>query len=326
MNRNHDVTLSDIRLAHDRISHLVKKTPLLKANVLSEHTGIAAHLKLETLNEVGSFKVRGAANKILQLTKAEQARGVTTYSTGNHGMAVAHIARELSIPAVICISNRVPYAKVSMLQRLGASIEIVGNGQDDAAQRCQQLKEQEGLTIIPPFDDRDIIAGQGTIALELLEDLPEMEEVVVPVSGGGLISGIGLAIKQIKPDVRVTGVSIAAASAMSESLKEGRPVEVPEKATVADSLLGGIQLDNRYTFSMVRQYMDRLILLSERSIIDAMVFLLENERVVAEGAGAAGTAAVLKDAETMKQSAAILVTGNNLDWQQFYQAREGEWG
>ncbi|WP_026571948.1 MULTISPECIES: pyridoxal-phosphate dependent enzyme [Sediminibacillus] len=324
MNSNHEVALSDIRLAQERISKLVAKTPLLKAPVLSEHAGMDAYLKLETINEVGSFKIRGAANKMLQLTEAQRRQGVTTYSTGNHGMAVSFIARKLSIPAVICISNRVPQAKIAALQRLGARIEIVGDGQDDAARRCQQLQEQDGLTIIPPFDDRDIIAGQGTIALELLDDLPELEEVIIPVSGGGLIAGIGFTLKQLKPDVLVTGVSIEGASAMYESLKEGQPIDLPEKKTVADSLLGGINLDNLYTFTMVQQYMDRLILLSERNIVRAMTFLLEQERIVAEGAGAAGVAAVLKERSARKKSTAIMVTGNNLDWQQFRKAREGE--
>ncbi|QTM98994.1 pyridoxal-phosphate dependent enzyme [Sediminibacillus dalangtanensis] len=322
MNSNQEVALSDIRLAHNRIAELIGKTPLLKAPALSELAGIEAYLKLETINEVGSFKIRGAANKMLQLTETQCKQGVTTYSTGNHGMAVAFIARELSIPAVICISNRVPHAKVAALQRLGAKIEIVGDGQDDAAKRCQQLQEHDGLTVIPPFDDRDIIAGQGTIALEILEDLPGLEEVIIPVSGGGLIAGIGFALKQLKPDVQVTGVSIQAASAMHESLREGKPIEVPEKNTIADSLLGGINLENHYTFTMVQQYMDQMILLSDRNIVKAMTFLMEQERIVAEGAGAAGVAAVLTEQSAMKQSTVILVTGNNLDWQQFYAAKE----
>ncbi|SDJ80467.1 pyridoxal-phosphate dependent enzyme [Sediminibacillus albus] len=327
MEEQRTLALSDIRSAHSRISSLVKKTPLIKTAVMSEQLGINTYLKLETLNEVGSFKIRGAANKMLQLTDKERNCGVTTYSTGNHGLAVAFIARQLGIKAVICISSRVPKSKLAALKQLDATIEIVGEGQDAAAERSHQLQKIEGFTIIPPFDDIDIIAGQGTIALELLEDLPNLEEVVIPLSGGGLLSGLAYTLKQLKPTVNITGVSIEGASAMNESLLAGQPVEIPEKETLADSLLGGINLNNRHTFSIVRTYMDKLVLLSEEEVVHGMEYLLNNERIVAEGAGAAGIAALLAGKREVtpqhpQSTAAVIVSGSNIDWLQFCQAWE----
>ncbi|MFC7395399.1 hydroxyectoine utilization dehydratase EutB [Scopulibacillus cellulosilyticus] len=308
-----DVTIRHIWEARKRIAGIINKTPLIKSSILSERLGRPVYLKLETVHEIGAFKVRGAANKILSLTQEEQRRGVTTFSTGNHGMAVAYVAKQLGIDAVICISNRVPKVKVDSLKRLGAQIEIYGDSQDDAGERCLQLEKEKGLTVIPPFDDPFVIAGQGTIGLEILEELPNIQDIIIPLSGGGLLSGVGLALKSNDQNIRVTGVSMNHSAVMYESLKAGKPVKLDEKNTLADSLLGGIGLNNQYTFKMVQEYMDEILLISEEEIAYSMAFMLEQHRMVIEGAAAAGVAAVLEGKITGGDGdLAIVISGNNV--------------
>lgn len=308
------VTIRDVWQARKRISSIVKKTPLIYSPVLSEQVHADVYLKLENVHEVGAFKVRGAANKILSLTPEKQKRGVTTYSTGNHGLAVSYVAKRLGIPAVICVSERVPQAKTRSIQRLAAQIEICGHGQDDARARCYQLQKELGLTTIEPFDDPHVIAGQGTIGLELLEDLPDIDMAITGLSGGGLISGIGLALKANDPQIKVIGVSMEQSAVMYESLKAKKPVELKEQDTLADSLLGGIGLDNRYTFSMVQKYMDQAVLVSEQAISEGMAYLFTNHRMAVEGAAAVGISAILQ--QKIKRPGckiAIIVTGCNVD-------------
>lgn len=295
------------------IAPLVRQTPLLPSPQLSEQLGVPVYLKAETLQETGSFKVRGAANKILNLDQAAQRQGVVTASTGNHGRAVAHVARELGIPAVVCLSERVPEAKVAALQRLGAELVIEGEGQDEAVERAESLSQSRGLTFVHPFDDPLVIAGQGTIGLELLEAVPEPATVLVPLSGGGLIAGIALALKSVSPATRVIGVSMERAPVMYQSLQAGSPVTLPEEETLADSLLGGIGLDNRYTFPLVQQYVDEVLLVSEAEIAAAMRFLLEEAHLLAEGAGAVGVAAILSERVSVAGSnVTTIVSGGNL--------------
>jgi threonine dehydratase len=308
------VTIRDIWKARKRINPIIRKTPLLKSTALSKYSNASVYLKMENLQEIGAFKVRGAANKILSLTPEQQKRGVTTFSTGNHGLAVAYVAGQLGIKAVICISNRVPKAKIDAIKSFGAELQIYGKSQDDAEKYCYKLQEEQGLTVIKPFDDPYIIAGQGTIGLELLEDLPEIDTVVIPLSGGGLLSGIALTLKSNDSNIEVTGVSMERSAVMYESLKAGRPVVLEEHDTLADSLLGGIGLDNRYTFNLVRQYIDNTVLVSEEAIAEGMAFMLDQHRVVAEGAAATGIAAALQ--RTIKipgKNIAIIVSGCNVD-------------
>ncbi|MBU8908032.1 pyridoxal-phosphate dependent enzyme [Desertibacillus haloalkaliphilus] len=312
-NNSEQLTLRHLFEAKRRIQSLMKKSPLKKSHHLSERLDANVYVKMEMTNEIGAFKLRGAANKMLALTEMEKKRGITTFSTGNHGLAIAFLAGVLGIRAVICISNRVPNAKVDSLKRLGAEVKVIGESQDDAENECQRLKEQEGLTVIPPFDDPYVIAGQGTIALELMEDLPSIDQVVIPLSGGGLLSGIGLGLKEVDPSIGVKAVSIEGASAMEKSLQAGKPVAVPEKTTLADSLLGGIGQTNRYTLPLVKKYMDELVLVNEEEIAEGMRFLLTKEKIIAEGAAATGISALLKDADSVKgQTIAVILTGNNV--------------
>lgn len=303
----------DIFRARRTIAPLVRRTPLLPSPALKERLGVAVYLKAETLQETGSFKVRGAANKILNLEEEARRQGVVTASTGNHGRAVAYVAGELGIPAVVCLSERVPAAKVEALQRLGAELVIEGEGQDEAVARAESLRETRGLTLVHPFDDPLVIAGQGTIGLELLEDLPEQGTVLVPLSGGGLIAGIALTLKSVSPQTRVIGVSMERSPVMYHSLQAGKPVVLPEEETLADSLLGGIGLDNRYTFRLVRQYVDDVLLVSEAEIAAGMRFLLEEAHLVAEGAGAVAVAALLSGRlPDLRGSVTAIISGGNL--------------
>lgn len=293
--------------ARKRISWIVKKTPLIKSPSLSEQMNADVYLKLENLHEIGAFKLRGAANKILSLSQEEQQRGVTTFSTGNHGLAVSYLAKQLGIQAVICMSSRVPKAKVDAIKRWGAQIEIVGESQDEAGIYCEKLQNEHGLTVIQPFDDPYVIAGQGTIGLELLEDLPDLSSVIIPLSGGGLLAGIGLSLKTNNPMINVYGVSMERSPVMYESLKSGKPIELKEQETLADSLLGGIGLDNKYTFGLVQQFMDKAFLVSEESIAKAMAFMLEKHRMVIEGASATGIAALAEKIQLRPGSTSVLI-------------------
>lgn len=315
-----ELSIRDIWEARKRIVSIVNKTPLIQSFVLSEKAGRPVYLKLENVHDIGAFKVRGAANKILSLSEDEKKKGVATFSTGNHGMAVAYVANSLGINAVVCISNRVPEAKLESLRRLNAQIEIYGHSQDDAEEYCYHLAEKKGLTIIPPFDDPYIIAGQGTIGLEIVEDVPHVTDVIVPLSGGGLLSGIGLALKSIDPNIRVIGVSAEHAPVMYESLKARKAVKIEERDTLADSLLGGIGMDNQYTLQMVGQYTDDILLISEEEIAYSMAFMMDKHHMIIEGAAATGVAAVLENKLPRHDGAIVIViSGHNVDLSVLFQ-------
>ena len=210
----------------------------------------------------GSFKLRGATNAILSLSDDERRRGVVGVSTGNHGRGLAHAAARAGVRAIICMSALVPENKVAAIRDLGAEVRIVGRSQDDAQEEVDRLVRDEGMTMIPPFDHPAVIAGQGTLGLEMLEDVPDLAEVLVPLSGGGLIAGIALAVKaDAARGIRVTGISMERGAAMAESLAAGQPAVTPERPTLANSLGGGVGLDNRYTFAMVRDLVDRVVTL-----------------------------------------------------------------
>lgn len=314
MQTSHAIRLKDIYSARKRIAEIARRTPLIYSRDLTKQLGCEAFLKLENLQPTGSFKIRGAANAILALSSEEKSRGVIAFSTGNHGRAVAYVAGRLGIKAVICLSNRVPAYRVAAMQELGAEVVQRGNSQDEAYAYALEIREKRGLTMISPFDDPLVIAGQGTIALEIAEDLPDLTTVVVPVSGGGLISGIASALKSINPDIAVIGVSMDCAPAMYRSLEAGQPVEIEEKDSLADALLGGIGLDNRFTFQMVRDFVDRILLVSEIEIAAAMLFCLDRQRLVVEGAGAVGVSAVLTGKISDPGSKTLIVlSGGNVD-------------
>jgi threonine dehydratase len=309
-----EVALKDIREAHQRIRPLTIRTPLIESQQLSMSVEAQLFLKLESLQVTGSFKARGAANKLTSLSPQERERGVITVSSGNHGRAVAYVARELGIHALICLSEAVPPSKVEEIQALDAEVLICGRTYDEADEEAQRIQTKRGLTMVHPFDDPYIIAGQGTVGLELLEDLPQIDTAIVPLSGGGLISGIAVALKDADPSIQVIGVTMERGPAMFDSLRAGQIVEVEEEPTLADALAGGIGFDNAYTFRMVQEYVDDAILVSEDEIAGAMVFALEKHRLIVEGGGAVGIASVLyRKIKDLGERVVVVVSGSNVE-------------
>lgn len=308
-----DIILRDVWQARKRIAPIIQRSPLIYSLALSELAGTSVHLKLENLNVSSSFKIRGAANKLLSLSNEEKIRGVTTFSTGNFGMSVAYVAKRLGIKAVICISNHVPRAKVAMLQNSGAELEVFGESQDEAEKRCYELNEEHGYTVIHPFDDPQVIAGQGTIGLELLKEVPDIDMVIGGLSGGGLHSGLGIALKSADKAIQVIGVSAERGATMYESIKQGKPIIVEEQATLADSLLGGIGLNNRFTFDLVKRYVDEIILVNETEIAAGMTFMLDQHRMIIEGAAASGIGAVLHKKISLGKQIVIIISGCSVD-------------
>jgi threonine dehydratase len=307
------VSLSDIRAARERIAGKIERTPTVLSHSLSEQLGVPIHLKLEHRQTTGSFKLRGASNAVASLSTEEKACGVVASSTGNHGRALAHAAKLEGMRAVICMSRLVPGNKLDEIRRLGAEVRVVGNSQDEAQQEVERLVAQEGLVMLPPFDHPAIIAGQGTLGLEMIEQVPDAALVLVQLSGGGLASGIAAAIKGIGPRTKVIGVSMARGAAMKASLDAGRPVEVEELPTLADSLGGGIGLDNRLTFAMCRDLLDDVILLSEDEIAAGIRHAYTQEREIIEGAGAVGIAALLAGKVKANGPVVVLLSGRNID-------------
>lgn len=308
------LNLKEIYIAKKRIDGLVRRTPLVDSAALSKFIGTKVVLKAENLQITGSFKLRGATNKIRSLSEAQRRRGVLAVSTGNHGRAVSYVAREVGVPALVCVSEAVPENKLQAIRDLGAEILVAGKGYDEAEETAAQIKRERGLTMVHPFDDPMVIAGQGTIGVELLEDFPEIDTAIVPLSGGGLISGIAVALKAANQDIRVIGVSMERGPAMVESLKAGKPVEVVEEPTLADALAGGIGLENRYSFNLVRQLVDDTVLVSEEEIARAMAFALKEEHLVLEGGGAVGIAALLhQKVENLGKNVVVVVSGGNVN-------------
>jgi threonine dehydratase len=312
------ITQAAIYRGRNAIAPWVRRTPLVHSAALSGRLGCNVHLKLETLQETGAFKLRGAFNRLLNLADAERERGVIVVSTGNHARAIAHAATALGVPAVVCMSSLVPDNKVAAVRATGAEVRIAGRNQDEAEETARKLAEERGLVFVSPFDDPHVIAGQGTIGLELLEDLPALDRILVPLSGGGLIGGIALALKSADKSIRVIGVSMERGPAMVRSLEAGRPVAVEEEPSLADSLGGGIGLDNRYTFALARDLVDETVLVSEAEIAAAMAHCYWREQQIVEGAGAVGIAALLTGkVEAPGANLVVLLSGRNVDMRRF---------
>jgi threonine dehydratase len=305
------VTLADIEAARARIAADIAATPTVDSPSLSEKLGVPIVLKLEHRQTTGSFKLRGASNAVALLP--DDTRGVTAASTGNHGRALSLAAKRRGIPAIICMSRLVPENKLAEIRRLGAEARIVGTSQDEAQIEVEHLVAEEGLSMVPPFDHPAVIAGQGTLGLEIVEQTPDVDTVLIQVSGGGLAAGAAMAVKALRPHARVIGVSMARGAAMKASFDAGRPVEVEEQATLADSLGGGIGLDNRLTFSMCRDLLDDLVLLSEDEIAAGIRHAYEQEREIVEGAGAVGIAALLAGKVRPTGPTVAVLSGRNID-------------
>jgi threonine dehydratase len=307
-------TVADVERARDRIAGLVDPTPVIRSPQLSDQLGVPVWLKLECLQPPGSFKVRGAASRMLALTPQERSRGVIACSGGNHGAAVAYVARHLGIPATVCVPASVDPVKLRAIRASGAEAVVSGATYDDAERVSRRIEAERGLAYVHPFDDPDVIAGQGTIGLELMEQVPGLAAVVAGVSGGGLAGGIGAAVAGRQPAVTVIGASAQNAAAMVASLAAGHPVDIPDRPTLAEVLGGGIGLDNRWSLAAVRAFVSDHVLVTEDEIAAAMIFCLSVHRVVAEGGGAVGLAAALAGKLPRPGGPlAIVISGGNVD-------------
>lgn len=303
-----------IEQARERIARHVLRTPLTTSTSLSERIGAQISLKLEHHQLTGSFKLRGATNAVLQLSQLERDRGVVAASTGNHGRALSYAARAVGSRATICMSCLVPENKISEIRRLGATVRIVGSSQDDAQEEVERLVAEDGLSMIPPFDHPHVIAGQGTLGLEIAAAMPEVAVVLVPLSGGGLAAGVAAAVKAVRPEVKVIGVTMTRGAAMKASIDAGHPVQVTEYRSLADSLGGGIGMQNAWTFQMCKALLDDVVLVNEREIAAGIRHAYEYEREIVEGAGAVGIAALLSaKLGHVKGPIAAILSGGNID-------------
>ncbi|MER9250103.1 hydroxyectoine utilization dehydratase EutB [Mesorhizobium sp. M0590] len=292
---------------------------------LSELCGAEVFLKMEHHQTTGSFKLRGATNAILQLTEEELRRGVATASTGNHGRAVAYAAKAAGSSATICMSKLVPENKISEIRQLGADVRIIGSSYDEAESELVRLVTEEGRVIVHPSDDANIIAGQGTIGLEIVEAVPNVGTVLVPLGSGGLSAGIASAIKGMRPHARVVGLTMERGAAMKASLEAGHPVQVKEHQSLADALCGGIGLDNKLTFALCRDLLDDVMLLSEKEICTGIRYAYKHENEVLEGAGAIGIASLLaRKIPSVRGPVVIVLSGRNISLDLHRRVIEGE--
>lgn len=301
------LTLDMVYDAQKKLKEVARLTPLNPAPAIGENVFI----KSENLQLTGSFKLRGAFNKISSLTDEEKSRGVIACSAGNHAQGVALSATKNGIKSVICMPAGAPLAKVEATKGFGAEVVLVDGVYDDAAREAERLTKEKGYTFAHPFNDEYVIAGQGTIALEILEQLPDVEQVVVPIGGGGLISGVAYTIKQLKPDCKVIGVQAATVPSMYESWKAGKIVTVPDGNTIADGI--HVLTPGNLTFELVEKYVDEVVTVSEDEICAAILTLLEKSKTVAEGAGATPVAACLYNKVDMSKKTVCVVSGGNVD-------------
>ncbi|HLL99517.1 MAG TPA: threonine ammonia-lyase [Pyrinomonadaceae bacterium] len=307
------VKLSDIQDARKILQGIIIPTPILSDEKLSKEIGAPAFLKAECLQRSGSFKVRGAYNKISRLSKDEKKRGVVTASAGNHAQGVALAARLHSIKATIVLPEFAPLTKIIATRAQGADVVLKGASFDEAVAYSRELQEKHGYTYVHAFDDELVIAGQGTIGWEIVEDLPEANVVVVPIGGGGIISGIALAVKNLLPSVRVIGVQAENIAPVRKSLTEGKPVEVKATQTIADGI--AVKRPGEKTLPLIKEFVDEVVEVSEEEIARGIFHCVQNNRLVVEGAGAAGMAALLAKKIKIKASDTVctVLCGGNID-------------
>jgi threonine dehydratase len=308
------INLADVQVARERVRGAIYYSPCPHSQMLSALTGQQVYLKLENLQMTGSFKERGALNRIAMLTPEQAARGVVAASAGNHAQGVAYHATARGIRALIVMPLATPLVKVTATRGFGAEVVLHGANYDEACEEATRLCAAQGMTFIHPFDDASVMAGQGTIGLELLEQVPQLEAVVVPIGGGGLIGGIACAIKESRPDIRIVGVQTSRLPSMVAARAEGHPVTVEPSTTIADGI--AVRRVGDVTFPVVEKYVDEIVTVDEDEIASAILVLLEREKTLAEGAGATALAALLQRKTTVIPAGArtaVLVCGGNID-------------
>jgi threonine dehydratase len=306
------VTLETIKAARDRISDSVFLSPFMRSETFSKLTGNSIYLKLENLQMTGSYKERGALNKILLLTDDEKRRGVIAASAGNHAQAVAYHATKRGIKAQICMPLTTPIVKVTATREFGGEVILAGTNYDETCQEALRRCAEGGLTFIHPFDDEAVIAGQGSVGLEMIEQQVDIEVLVIPVGGGGLIGGIACAVKEMRPKIQVIGVQTSKLPSMKAALEHGGPVTLPPRVTIADGI--AVRCAGSVTYPLVKKYVDEIVTVDDEEIANAILLLLEKEKTLAEGAGAVTTAAVIQHKiSTRGKKVGVLVGGGNID-------------
>ena len=311
------VTLQDVQTARETIKHIVKKTDLLESTKLSEETGNNVYLKLENLQKTGSFKIRGACNKIANLTDEEKENGVIASSAGNHAQGVALGATMSGIKATIVMPATAPLAKVTATKGYGAEVILNGLVYDDAYAKAVEVQKETGATFLHPFNDKYVIAGQGTIALEIFEDLENVDTILCPIGGGGIIAGIATAAKAIKPEIKIIGVQTSNIPSMKESLANGEVTTAFKATTIADGI--AVKTPGDLTFEIIKELVDDVITVEEEEISHAMLMLLEKQKIVAEGSGAVSVAALLSGKYKGKgENVVCIISGGNVDVNMMY--------
>ena len=304
------LTLDSLYKADFSLKQIARRTDLIRAPRMFPDNEV--YLKTENLQLTGSFKLRGAYNKICHLTEEEKKRGVVACSAGNHSQGVALAAAKAGINAIICIPEGAPISKVEATKGYGAEVELVPGIYDDAYERALEISRETGRTLIHPFDDDDVIAGQGTIGLEILEQLPDVDVVIVPIGGGGLISGVAFAIKSLKPACKVYGVQAAGAASMEHSLHEGKREPLERVATIADGI--AVKMPGEKTFKYCEEYVDEVVTVTDDEVASAILSLMESQKLVSEGAGAVSVAAAMFNKVDIKGKKTVcLVSGGNID-------------
>ena len=302
--------LQDFTTAREHLQKVLLPTHLIYSPIFSEESGNQIYIKPENLQKTGAFKIRGAYNKINKLTEEEKKRGVIASSAGNHAQGVAYAARELGIKAVIVMPKTTPLIKVQSTKKYGAEVVLYGDVYDDAYQKAKELEAQEGYVFVHPFDDIDVLEGQGTIALEILEEMPDAEVIVVPIGGGGLISGIAAAAKMIKPDIKIIGVEPSGAASATEALIKNKVVTLPEANTIADGT--AVKRIGDLTFNCIKQYVDEVVTVDDYELTEAFLLLAEKHKIIAENSGILPLAALKKLTERGKKVVPV-VSGGNID-------------
>ena len=309
------IGLDDVLAARERLRDQVYYSPCARSEMLSKLTGQQVYLKLENLQMTGSFKERGALNRLSLLTREEAARGVVAASAGNHAQGVAHHATRLGIRSIIVMPLATPLVKVTATREFGAEVVLHGANYDEAYVEARRLCESEGMVFVHPFDDPAVMAGQGTIALEMMEQIAGLEAVIVPIGGGGLIGGIACAIKETNPNIRVIGVETARLPSMIDAIAAHHPVTIDASTTIADGI--AVRRAGTITYPVVEKYVDEIVTVEEDEIASAILVLLEREKTLAEGAGAAALAALLQGKTSLSNRkgvrVGVLVCGGNID-------------
>lgn len=306
------IALSDIEAALARIRESIYLSPCERSETFSQLTGNSIHFKLDNLQRTGAFKERGALNKLLTLTKKERDRGVIAASAGNHAQGLAYHAGKLGVKAQICMPLTTPLTKVSATKEYGATVILHGANYDEACEEAIRRSTERDLTFVHPFDDDAVIAGQGTLGLEILQQHPDIEAIISPIGGGGLIGGIACAVKETRPGVRIIGVQPSRLPSMKVAIAEGKPVTLNPAATIADGI--AVRRAGDRTFPMVQRYVDDIVTVDEEEIANAILLLLEREKTLAEGAGAAALAALVNHKVSLiGKRVAVLVCGGNID-------------